>query len=134
MKLLLLAGALLPQENAAPVRALDPADLAPPAVAEDEAAPEEVPAADPWDGTFAQGMAEVVRLAASDEAADALALTDRLLAPDGYQRWRADLEEDGGVLARAVAAADGPLTWLGLERLPARDRAEVMSSVRSAFA
>jgi len=120
MKLLLIMGALVPQDSAPPTPPAGPA----PEVAE-EVAEEEEPQVEPWDGTFAAGMAEVVRLAASEEEAAALALTDRLLAPSGYQRWCADLEESGGLAGRLVASIDGPLTWLGLERLPGPLRAEV---------
>lgn len=129
MKLLLIASACFPQENVAPTPSFDPGALPAPAerAADEEPAPpgEEAPGAEPWGGTFAEGMAEVVRLAASDEHQAALELTERLLAPDAYQRWRAELEEAGGLGARVASALDGPLTWLGLERLPARDRAEV---------
>lgn len=121
MRLLLLATALLGQQVDAP--APQGGEVAPQGVP--SAVPGEGPEAEPWAGTFASGMAEVVRLAASEDTAGALALTDRLLAPDGYQRWRAGLEERGGLTARVVGLFDPPLTWLGLERLPASDRAEV---------
>ena len=121
MRLLLVVAALCGQE----------ADVPTPQVG--EVVPQKAPGGldeveqevEPWTGTFAGGMAEVVRLAASEDTAGALALTDRLLAPDGYQRWRAGLEERGGLTARVVGAFDPPLTWLGLERIPASERAEV---------
>lgn len=121
MRLLLVAAALFGQEVFAPMPQAGDVSPQDPSEVVDEEGPE----AQPWTGTLAGGMAEVVRLAASEDTAAALALTDRLLAPDGYQRWRAGLEERGGLTARVVGAIDSPLTWLGLERIPAPDRAEI---------
>lgn len=94
--------------------------------AEESGAKEEKKAAPkPWDGTFAEGMAEVVRLAASDDTTAAIELTDRLLSPNDYQAFRAELEEDQSWLADTFRRLDPVLTWLGAERLPDRDLAEV---------
>jgi len=86
----------------------------------------ELPTAEPWDGTFAGGVGEAVRLAASDDPASAIKVCDRLLSPDTYGRWRTSLEEwSGGWSERMLGAVDQPLVWLGFEALTERDRAEV---------
>ena len=128
MKLFLVLGACFPQENVALTPSIDPAALqralgdSAPAQDQPQAA---APKATPWDGTFAEGMAEVVRLAASDDVQAALEITDRLLVRNGYQQWRENWLEDGGLYARAALAVDRPMTWLGYEHLDPGSRAEV---------
>lgn len=93
----------------------------------DETAPAAEPSAvEPWDETFAFGVGEVVRLAASDDPAGALEVCDRLLSQGTYGRWRTSLEEwSGGWTERLAGALDRPLVWLGFEARTERDRAEV---------
>lgn len=114
------------QENVeAPVEVELPGDGADGATG--EGTPEAAgPRVEPWAGTFAEGMAEVLRLAASDDPAAALAVTDRLLEPTTFARWRARLEERTGAFSeRALGLLDGPLTFLGYEAPSSADRAEV---------
>ena len=73
--------------------AQDPqAEQGPDVSLEDEATTVELPAAEPWDESFAVGVGEVVRLAASDDPGAALDVCDRLLSPDTYGRWRTSLD------------------------------------------
>jgi len=102
------------------------ADVSADGAADAEELPAEQPTAQPWDGTFAGGVGEVVRLAASDDPQGALKVCDRLLSPDTYGRWRTSLEEwSGGWTERLLGPLDRPLVWLGFETLPEPDRAEV---------
>jgi len=124
---LLLIGGAHAQENAEPPTELDPDTLQTNPADAPEGAPAPAPVAGPkpWEGTFAGGMSELARLAES-EPESALALSDRLLAPNLYGRVRARLEGwSGGWSERALAPLDPALSWLGLETLDAPERAEV---------
>jgi hypothetical protein len=79
-----------------------------------------------YDGSFAEGMGELRRLAEEEAFADALALSDSLLVPSGFAGWRASLErKTRGYSERVFGPIEAPLEWFGFERLDGRERAEV---------
>lgn len=84
------------------------------------------PASEPWDGTFAEGLDEVARLATERAHDEALSVADALLVPTRFARWRADLERSThGWSERALGLLDRPLTWFGLEPRTSADRGEI---------
>jgi len=110
----------------------DPTTLPTPAAAPDEVVPEEaaeeVPTAErsDYDGSFAEGMADVKRLASEQEFDAAFEITEALLAPSLLASWRASLEElTGGFSEHFAQTLEAPFVWLGMERLGSADRAEV---------
>ena len=92
----------------------------------DGGAQAEAPAAPPYEGTFAEGMNEVVAFARDEEFERALEVADSLLAGTTIDRLRASLEsKTGGWSERAFGVVDAPLRWLGFEARTSADRAEI---------
>lgn len=80
----------------------------------------------PWDETLAEGLAEVRKLARSNQLDAASALCERLLAPGEFARWRERLEAEGGWKRALTRALDPALDALGLSGTTAPERAEVL--------
>ncbi len=79
----------------------------------------------PWHGTLAQGLAEVRRLSEADKTDDALALSEQLLAPNGFARWRERATEKPGWKKSVVEAAGPVFEAIGLSDLTPAERASV---------
>lgn len=91
-----------------------------------QAPPTEVEAP-PFEGDLAEGLASMERLSADDQAAEAMAISETLLAPNGFTRWRRELEaEESRVIAPALGLADPLFERLGLNGYPEELRAEVL--------
>lgn len=91
-----------------------------------DAAPPSAPLPPPWDGTLAEGLAEVRKLARSNQLDAASALCERLLAPGEFARWRESLDADGGWKRGLTRALDPAFDVLGLSDRTAPERAEVL--------
>ena len=75
---------------------------------------------------LAEGLAEVERLCREQEYAAASAVTEGLLAPTGFLRWRRRIESEGSrLIAPLLAACDPALDWLGWNGLSEDLQAEV---------
>jgi len=84
----------------------------------------------PFDGSLGGGLAEVRRLVDAGDTAAALAVAERLLAPDLIGRLRAWLERrSDGASERALELFDGPLAGplqaLGFDPSTPAERAEI---------
>lgn len=89
-------------------------------------APPETDGPAPWTGGLAEGLDEVARLAGAAQHDEALAVADRMVVPDAYARFRADLDRwTGGGLERALAPVTELLDWIGVDALSARALGEV---------
>lgn len=91
-------------------------------------APDTTPSAPlpPWDGTLAEGLAEVRKLARANQLDAASALCERLLAPGEFARWRERLDAEGGWKRALTRALDPAVDALGLSGTTAPERAEVL--------
>jgi len=107
-----------------PVAPVSPQDQATSQAQPDQASEPEL--AEPWEGTFAAGVEQILAHAGSEEWDEALILCDRLLVPDTYASWREGLDGGAGSLTqRVLSPVDGAMQSLGLERLTDEDRALV---------
>lgn len=89
-------------------------------------APPETDGPAPWTGGLAEGLDEIARLAGAAQHDEALAVADRMVVPDAYARFRADLDRwTGGGLERALAPVTELLDWIGVDALSARALGEV---------
>ncbi len=136
----LMAGALL-FASLVPALAqssdLDAATAAPPAAADAAAPPPEEEeqdgaaqaaeaAVEPYAGSLGKGLAELAALAGEGRHDEALALAERLLAPDAAARVYAWVERRAGETpARALATLAAPLAALGLDLGSSAERGEV---------
>lgn len=98
---------------------------APPAPAASSAEPS-APLPPPWDGTLADGLAEVRKLARANQLDAASALCERLLAPGEFARWRESLDAEGGWKRALTRALEPAFDVLGLSDRTAPERAEVL--------
>ena len=89
------------------------------------ALPQAAPAVQPWKGTLAQGLAEMQRLSEQNQPDGALAIAERLLAPDGFSRWRERATAQPGWKRTVVLAADPLFAAVGLSELGPVERASV---------
>ncbi|MFT5052202.1 MAG: hypothetical protein ACI8QZ_003634 [Chlamydiales bacterium] len=101
------------------------ADTAPQGqVVAQEAAPE--PVAERYEGAFADGAAELRRLALAGDTDAALELSDSLLVPGPLASLRARAERrTGGASERLLESMARPLNWLGMPVEEGVNRAEV---------
>jgi len=83
------------------------------------------PAVEPWSGSLAEGLAEVKRLSESGETAEALVLTERLLAPTRSAKWREDVTARPGWKRTVVEAAGPILGAFGVASLSDAERATI---------
>lgn len=99
---------------------------APQAVAPSAAEPAE-PAKQiaPYDGTLAQGLEAMQRASEAKKPDEALAIADALLAPKAFLRWRDRAQSEEGFEKNLLEAAAPVFAWLGLESMPATQRAAV---------
>ncbi len=92
---------------------------------------EEVPSADlrdpePWSGSFAEGMAQVIAQHDSEDYTQAIETCDQLLVATTYERMRSSLAEtSGGLSDRVLAPVEGALHGIGLERFSVAERGQV---------
>lgn len=90
------------------------------------AATEVTPPVERYEGPFAEGAAELQRLALAGDTDGALALSDSLLVPGPLAGLRARAERrTGGASERLLASVAEPLTWLGMPVNESANRAEV---------
>lgn len=95
------------------------------AAVEDEPAQEEH-AVERYRGTFAEGAAELERLALAGDTEEALAVSDALLVPGPLSALRSKVEKaTHGLSELALAKAATPLEWAGVPRDESNARAEV---------
>ncbi|HEV8113751.1 MAG TPA: hypothetical protein VGR31_13325 [Planctomycetota bacterium] len=78
-----------------------------------------------WHGTLADGLAEVQRLSDAQKPDEALAVTDQLLAPGRFARWREDASAHPGWKRTLVEAADPVFAAVGLSDLTPAARAAI---------
>lgn len=78
-----------------------------------------------WPGTFAEGFAALQKHAHEQQFESARLIADRLLAPNGFLRWKNELRERGGWRARFIGSVQPTIDWLNLDGLDADARAEV---------
>lgn len=95
-----------------------------PAPEPDVAAPAKV-VVEPWPGTVEAGFAAMRQHAADLQFESARTIADRLLAPNGFLRWKDEFRSRGGWRERFVRNAAPAFDWLGLDGLDANARAEV---------
>lgn len=89
-------------------------------------APPEADGPEPWTDGLAEGLDEIARLAGAAQHDEALAVADRMVVPDAYARFRADLDRwMSGGLERALAPVTELLDWIGVDGLSARALGEV---------
>jgi len=122
MKFWLMAPLLIgePQVPASP----DPAPA--PAATPEAVTTEAAPPVERYDGSFADGAAELQRLALAGETEAALALSDALLVPGPLADLRARAErKTSGASERVLESLAGSLNWLGLPLDESANRAEV---------
>ncbi|MEE2939312.1 MAG: hypothetical protein VX460_02895, partial [Planctomycetota bacterium] len=55
-------------------------------------APPETAGPAPWTGGLAEGLDEIARLAGASQYDEALVVADRMVVPDAYARFRANLD------------------------------------------
>lgn len=88
--------------------------------------PPDADAPAPWTEGLAAGLDEMERLVGADQHGEALAIADRMVEPDAYARFRADLDRwTGGALERALGPITDALDWVGVDALSSRDLGEV---------
>jgi hypothetical protein len=109
-----------PSPRPSPAPASTPAT---PPAAEAPAAP--APQVEPWPGTFAEGFAAIRKHAGDNQFESARLIADRLLAPNGFLRWKNELAAQGGFRSHLVGALQPTIDWLALDGLDADARAEV---------
>lgn len=80
---------------------------------------------EPWSGPLAEGLAEVKRLSESGATAEALALTERLLAPTPSAKWREAATARRGWKRTVVEAAGPILGAFGVASLSDAERATI---------
>lgn len=87
------------------------------------------PAADapePWTAGLVAGLQDIERHSMKGRHDDALEVADRMVEPDVYARFRADLDRwTGGALERALGPLSDALDWIGIDALSSRDLGEV---------
>ena len=89
----------------------------------DEPSPE---GPEPWDGTLQEGVAAMQASTEAGEFTEALAVADRILAPDRFGLFRERLGEwTGGASESALRPVTRVLDWVGIDALRDTDRGEV---------
>ncbi|MFT4541557.1 MAG: hypothetical protein ACI841_000207 [Planctomycetota bacterium] len=84
------------------------------------------PVREAYDGLYAEGMGELVRLAESGEGAAALEVAEELLVPNSFSRLRARAEGwSKGASEWLFSSVDAPLGMLGFETMTQAQRGEV---------
>jgi hypothetical protein len=84
-----------------------------------------VPVVEAWPGSLAEGLAEMERLATASKPDEALAVGERLLAPNGFARWREGASARPGWKRSVAEAAGSVLGAFGLADLSDAERATV---------
>jgi hypothetical protein len=105
-----------------PVAPGDP--LATPAQPADEA-PAEPVVLDAWPGTVGEAFAAIRKHAEAHQLESARLIADRLLAPNGFLRWKREFAARGGWRARTIETVQPAIDWLALDGLDDGARAEV---------
>lgn len=130
--LLALAQSAIPQSQApahAPRPQAAPNGLhvvAPPAQsASDVATDAPAPLVEPYHGSLSDGLAEMRALTEGGKGDEALALGERILAPDRFAQWREEKRAKGGFAAKALDITEPAFAFFGFDELSSQERAAV---------